>query len=149
MISYTPIVAPIYKSIVRFITDMIDELNATGLYPQVQYIDWESRNDETKLPQVTLLGPDGFSFSEDNGLWTISFALGLSSFRDANLLNEIELLDAIQQKCGEQRKVPLLEMVNGDQVNELVVTTWQLLPMAQSDLRNYRTIGMELKRTGT
>lgn len=148
MASKTSIVAPVYKSIVRATTDMIEELNATGKFPTLLYHDWESRGDESRLPRQTLLGIDGFSFTENGGRWLIGYALGLSSYQDANLLNEVELMDAIQVRMGEESKIPLREMVMGEVVNELVVTAFQILPMSQSELRNYRTIGMELKRTG-
>lgn len=141
------IVAPVYKSIVRATSDMIEELNATGTFPQIIYQDWESRGDESNLPKQTLLGIDGFAFKENSGLWQISFALGLSSFKDANLLIEIEILDWLQRKVGEKKKIKLLDINDGTQVSELVVTDFTILPMSQSEMRNYRTIGMELKRT--
>lgn len=143
------IILPVYKSIIRSITDMISDFNDGGDLPQLQYQDWESRADESKLPQESLLGLDGFSFSENNGLWLISYALGLSSYRDANMLNEMAIIDRIQERMGEKKKIRLLEMDFGSEISELVVSDWQLLPMSQSELRNYRTIGMELKRTDT
>jgi hypothetical protein len=145
----TSIVAPVYKSIVRATMDMIDEINATGTFPVVLYHDWESRADEVSLPKETLVGVEGFSFTENQGRWLISFGFGISSFRDANLMIEIELIDFIQQKYGEQKKINLLSMVDASIENEMVVTAFQILPMAQSEQRNYRTIGVELKRTGT
>lgn len=143
------LVTPIYKSVIRHIVDLIEELNADGSYGTISYHNWESRGEEQSLPQHTVIGLDGFSFKENGGLWLIRFALAVSSYRDANLLNEIELLDHLQWRMGEGEKVNLLEMTLGEKVNELVVTDFEILPMAQSELRNYRTIGMELKRTGT
>jgi hypothetical protein len=145
----TSIIKPIYKSILRWTTDLITDLNALGTLPLIEYESWESRFDENTLPQTTLLGIDGFSFSENRGLWEISFALGLSSHKDANLLHEIDILDEIQIRTGEGSKIPLLEMNLGEEVSELNIFTWQLLPMAQSELRNYRTIGIEAHRTGS
>jgi hypothetical protein len=143
------VVSPVYKSIMRWITDVIAELNATGQYPAMQYQDWESRGDENKLPTTTLVGMDGFTFDEGKGLWVIRFAIGVSSYRDANLLNEIELIGALFQRMGEGSKIPLREMIGGTQVNELLVSDWTMMPMAQTNMRNYRTIGMTALRTGT
>lgn len=143
----TSIVAPVYKSIVRATSDMIEQLNTSGRFPEIQYHDWESRADEAELPKKTLLGIDGFSFKENSGRWLISFAFGLSSYKDANLLNEIEILDWLQQEAGEKQKIKLLDMDDGSEVSELVVTDFTILPMSQSELRNYRTMGVELKRT--
>lgn len=142
------IITPIYKSIVRWTTDLIAELNATGQFPQLQYHDWENRSDENRLPVTTLLGLDGFAFDENLGLWVIRCGLALSSHRDENLHNESELVGEIHRRTGIGSKVPLREMIAGEQVNELKVVDWQLMPMAQSLLRNYRTIGMEIHRTG-
>lgn len=143
------IITPVYKSIIRWINDTVEELAETGQYPPMQYQDWESRGDENKLPLTTLVGMDGFSFDENGGLWIIRFALGVSSFRDASLMNEIELLGALHQRMGEGAKIPLREMDEGLQVNELLVGEFQMMPMAQSSLRNYRTVGMTALRTGT
>jgi len=142
------IIAPLYKSIVRRTSDLIDEMNATGRYPPLAYQDWESRGDENALPRMTLLGVEAFGFEENRGLWLIRFGLGISSFRDANLLNEVEMISYLQTRMGEGCKVPLLDSL-GLLESELVVTEFQMLPMSASELRNYRTIGIELKRTGT
>lgn len=141
------IVAPVYKSIMRALTDLIAELNATGQYPTVGYQDWESRADESNLPKQTLIGMDGFAFDENEGRWLIRFALGVSSYKDSNLLVEMEMIDWFQQRLGEGNKIKLLDPVDGSEVSELLITTFNLLPMAQSEQRNYRTIGIELKRT--
>ena len=142
------IIAPLYKSIVRRTSDLLEEMNATGKYPEVRYHDWESRGDENKLPQMTLIGVEAFGFEENGGLWIIRFGLGVSSFRDANLINEIEMISHLHTVIGEGCKVPLLNSL-AELESELVVTEFQVLPMSASELRNYRTIGIELKRTGT
>lgn len=143
------IITPIYKSIIRSVVDLIEELNNLGVVsPPVEYHNWEERGLEANLPSTTLLGTDGFSFDENDGLWVIRYALGLSSYRDANLMNEVELIDHIHQRFRKGNKVALLEMDAGAEVNELIITEFKLMPMAQSELRNYRTMGIELARTG-
>jgi hypothetical protein len=146
---HTSVIEPVYKSIVRAVTDMIEEINAIGVFRTVQWHNFESRNDENDLPQNTLIGLDGFSFDENQGLWIIRVALAISSYRDLNLLEEIELIDRIHQRFGEGEKINLLNMDDGSLDNEMVVTNFVMLPMAQSEVRNYRTIGLEVKRTGT
>ncbi|MGN6820264.1 MAG: hypothetical protein ACTHJR_16495 [Sphingomonas sp.] len=142
------VVKPVYKSLVRHVNDQIDELNNLGNFPTLQYHDFESRGDEDKLPRTTLVGLDGFSFDKNKGLWIIRVALAISSYRDANLLHEMDLIDELEQRMGEEQTIPLREMINGDEVSELYVQKFQIYPMAQSELRNYRTIAMELSRTG-
>lgn len=145
------LLAPIYKSILRYTAETIEVINATPGLPRVAYHDWEARGEEDKLPRMTLVGIEAFGFRENQGLWEIRFGLGVSSYRDANLLQEIELLDFLQTRFGEGCKVPLYEIVGAtaEQVSELVSTDFQTLPMSQSTYRNYREVGIELKRTGT
>lgn len=137
----------IYKSIVRHIVDLIEDIRTTTGNLEIQYHDWESRNDENNLPKVPLLGLEGFTFSENRGLWTIRAGLALSSYQDVNLLNEVEMLGIIHEKTGEGTKIRLLNPEDASEVSELVVAAWELAPMAQSQLRNYRTISVELLRT--
>lgn len=146
--SNSPIPA-VYKSIVREITDMIEELNASGLHPTLEYHNWENRANENELPKVTLIGLDGFTFDENEGRWLIRYAMGISSYLDENMLNEIELIGAIHERLGEGKKITLRNMIDGEAENELVVSAFKMMPMAQSEIRNYRTIALELLRTGS
>lgn len=140
----------IYKSVIRATTDLIEAANAAHLYPQpISYHNWEERTPETSLPQSTLIGVDGFSFDENGGFWVIRYALAVSSYRDTNLLTEIDLIGIIQDHFGEGCKVDLLRLSDGAVASELVVSAFKMQPMAQSEQRNYRTIGIELLRTGT
>lgn len=143
------VVEPIYKSILRHFKEVIDELNALGTFRQIEFHNFESRNDENDLPKTTLLGIDGFAFSENGGLWIVRFALAVSSYRDMNLLEEIEIISELHRRLGMGEKIKLLDMADGEEVSEMVVTDFEILPMAQSEVRNYRTIGMEIKRTET
>lgn len=141
------VIEPVYKSIIRHVTELIEELNALGTFRTVEYHNFESRNDENALPRNTLLGLDGFSFDENRGRWIVRVALAISSYRDLNLLEEIELIGEIHRRIGMGAKIKLLDMADGAEVNEMVVTEFQTLPMAQSEIRNYRTIGLEILRT--
>lgn len=143
------VLSSIYKSIIRNTVDLISEINTTMPVEAVTYHDWESRFDENKLPNNTLLGIDGFTWEENRGLWTTRYGLALSSYRDANLLNEIEILDIIHSRTGEKKKVNILNPTTGALVTEMAVTAWHLAPMAQSEMRNYRTVSIELMRTST
>lgn len=142
------IIEPVYKSIIRKVTDLIETINGEGHFRTLMWHNFEDRNDEAELPRETLVGLDGFSFDENKGLWIIRVALAISSYNDINLLEEIELIDRIHRDFGEGNKVALLDMGSGDEANELVITTFSMLPMGQSEVRNYRTIGLQIMRTG-
>jgi hypothetical protein len=139
----------IYKSIVRSISDVIEVINAKSLYPEaIGYHNWEERTPETELPASTLIGTDGFGFDENEGRWLIRFALAISSYRDVNLLTEVELLGLLHDRYGEGKKIDLLSLSDGAIASELLVSQFKVQPMAQSEQRNYRVIGIELLRTG-
>src|SRR3546814_18146347 len=74
------VITRIYKSLVRHVTDMMDNLNDTGEYG-IAYHSWETRGEEDKLPKRTLIGVDGFNFHENGGLWVIRFSVTLSSYQ--------------------------------------------------------------------
>lgn len=139
----------VYKSIIRSISDLIEEINGLNIIDgPVLYHNWESRGEEAKLPQETLIGLDGFGFDENDGRWIIRVGLTISSYLDRNLLNEIMLIGKIHERYAKNQKVPLRELVQGEVVSELVVTDFEMMPMSQSELRNYRVLGLELQRTG-
>src|SRR3546814_8256215 len=81
--------------------------------------------------------------------WVIRFSVTLSSYQDINLFSEFEILDGIYEWFGEKKKVPLRDMTSGDEDNQLVVTDFEIAPMAQTLIRNYRTVSVELRRTAT
>jgi hypothetical protein len=140
----------IYKSVLRAVNDLINEIQSTtGKFPDMEYWSWEDRFDEEIIPRVPLIGVNGFSFDENLGQWLIRFGLTISTVDDANLLDEADLIDVIFDVFGEKKKIALLDPVDGTQTNELVSVHCEVLPMAKTALRNYRSIGIELLRTGT
>lgn len=141
-------ISTIAKSLIRHCSDLIDEINATTTH-QLQYWSWETRADEDKLPKATLFGLDNFMFSERSGLWEIDCGLGLSSYQDFNLHNEIELLDPIFDWFHQGSQMPLRNPTTGAEFDQLVVTDFEITPMVQSMLRNYRTVNISLKRTSS
>ena len=140
------IISRIYKSLVRHVSDLIEELNASKSLGIIYHV-WESRGEEDKLPKNILMGVDGFNFHENGGLWIIRFSIALSSYQDTLLLREAEVLDAIYDWFHEKQRVPLRDLESGDEDNQLVVTDFEIAPMQQTMLRNYRTVSIELKRT--
>jgi hypothetical protein len=137
----------IYKSIIRATSRLIADMNAAGVGP-ISYHNWEERGEEIDLPKTTLLGVDGFSFDENQGFWIIRYALGLSTYNDANLSNEIDMVGYIHDRFKEGNSVELLDLATVTADNILHISDFKVMPMGQSELRNYRTIGIELLRAG-
>jgi hypothetical protein len=137
----------IYKSVVRAANDLVKEIAATAGNETLEYWTWENRMDEDQMPRVPLMGVNGFSLDENLGMWLIRFGITLSTIDDANLLDEADMIDAIHDAFGEKKKIDLLDPVTGEKTSELVVTAFEVLPMGQTQMRNYRSIGLEAKRT--
>jgi hypothetical protein len=142
------IISNIYKSLLRSTGDLLEEIKSTIGHQDIQYWSWESRAQENELPRMTLIGLDAFTFEENQGLWLVRYSIGLSSYQDAHLLREMEILNIIHDRTGEGKKLKLLDGTTGAELSEMVTTAWHLSPMSQSELRNYRTVSIELLRTG-
>lgn len=136
----------IQKSLVRHLVDTIEEVHARGISPELAFHMWESRGDEDELPNIDLIGPSGWTFREDRGLWTISFGITVSTVNDENLMREAEIIDVVYDLWGEQEVVPLRNDA-GEQISELVVDEFEMLVAGQSEKRNYRPLGLGLMRT--
>lgn len=140
----------VYKSVVRAANDLVKDIKATMPdQDALRYWSWESRMDEDKMPNVPLIGINGFSLEENAGLWVIRFGLTISTVDDANLLVEADMLDIIHQHFGEKKKIFLRDPDEGAAINELVSVDFHIMPMGQTQVRNYRSVGIEFKRTGT
>lgn len=139
----------VYKSVVRSVNDLVEAVQATNPNQPVRYWSWEDRMDEDQMPREMLIGVNGFSFHENLGLWLIRFGITLSTVDDANLLVEADIIDMIHDRFGEKKKIALREPELGEEISELVSVNWEVLPMGQTQVRNYRSIGVELRRTGT
>ncbi len=143
------LISAIYKSLLRMTHELKDEIAATTSNRDIGLWDWENRAPEADLPETTLIGISGYGFDEKGGLWVIRFGLTLSSFADSHLLNEAEALDIVYARLHEKETVPFRDPETGEVIGEFVVTNFDIAPMGQSELRNYRTISVELKRTST
>lgn len=142
-------ISTLYKSLVRSVNDLIKDVRDTTAVTDAEYWSWEARSDEDQMPTATLIGVDGYNFDENRGLWVIRMGITLSTYNDAHLLNEAVVLDRIHERFGFQNSVALLDPETGEQFSELYVSDFQIMPMGQSELRNYRTVGIELMRTDT
>jgi len=138
-----------YKSVLRAVGDVVKDIQSTRTDLAIRYWAWEDRVDEEKLPAETLIGVNGFSFQENLGQWVVRFGITISTFDDANLLIEAELIDSLHDAFGEKMKISVFDPNTAEIINELASVHFEVMPMGQSQYRNYRTIGIEALRTGT
>lgn len=137
----------LYKSLLRHVHDIMDEAKALGLSSTLDYYAWDSRGDVSETENRDLIGLAGWSFKENGGRWLVHAGVVLSTYNDENLFREIAILNFIHDKLGEQSKIPMRDKETGDKVDELYVAEFEIMPAGQSELRNYRTVALELLRT--
>lgn len=141
-------ISNIYGSIIKHLVDTIEAAKTSGVSPDLEYYAWDSRGDEAEMPADDLIGLAGWSFSENRGLWEIHCGITISTFNDENLFREVALIDAVHEKWGEDCVVPMLDDL-GNEYTQLVVKEFDMLPAGQSEKRNYRPIGLTLRRTSS
>ena len=139
----------LYKSAVRAVNDLIKDIRTTTGDQSVRYWSWENRTDEDKMPREPLIGINGFAWDENSGLWLVRFGITISTVDDANLLDEADMIDMIHERFGQGKTFLMRDPTSGTPINELVVTAFEVMPMGQTQLRNYRSVHLEVKRTGT
>lgn len=139
-------ISNIYKSLVRHTVDTVAAIQREGVSVELAYHDWDERGDATELPPHDLLGLAGWTFSENNGLWIIHCGLTISTVNDDNLLREVGIIDVIHDIWGEKCVIPLRDDT-GEEVDQLVVEEFELMVSGQSERRNYRPIGLVIRRT--
>lgn len=141
------LISAIYKSLQRSIVEIIEDIKTQTGNQNISYWAWENRADENELAKESLIGIAEFDFTENRGLWMIRYAIGLSPWEDLNLGKQLAMLDVIHDAVGERKKVNLLNPDTGELISELVVTGFHIAPSATTEMRNYRTISVELMRT--
>lgn len=141
-------VSNIYKSLVRHCVDTVQSIRDNGVSVNVEYYAWDSRGDDAEMVAADLLGLAGWTFKENGGLWEVYVGLTVSTINDENLLREAAIIDAIHELWGEESVVPMRDD-DGDAYSMLVVKEFEMLPAGQSEKRNYRPIGLSLKRTSS
>lgn len=137
----------LYKSLIHAVMDVVDDCRQSGVSPDIQYHAWDSRSEVAEPPQVDLIGLDGWTFRENHGLWIVYAGITISTFNDGNLFREIQIVDKVHNHFGTGATIPMLDKSTGAQYTQLAVTEFEIMPLANAEKRNYRPIGLELKRT--
>lgn len=134
------------RSLMRVVMDVIDDCKASGVSPDLTYYAWDSRGDEAELPTEDLIGLGGWTFKENSGLWQVFMGITLSTYNDENLFREMQIIDAIHDRLGENLTLPLFDD-DGNEYTQLVVIEFDMMAAGYSEKRNFRPIALELKRT--
>ncbi len=136
-----------YKSLVRHVQATIAEITSRGYSSNLKYYSWDARGEEQELPNTDLIGLAGWAFRENGGLWEVRVGLTLSTINDQHLFREIKMVDVIHEMWGEMVQVPMVDKDTGDEFTVMVVSDFDMMPAGNSEKRNFRPIGIELRRT--
>ena len=143
------IISAIYKSLQRSVVEIIGEIKTQTNNQNVSYWSWENRADENELPKQTIVGVSGFEFDENHGLWVVRWSIGVSPWEDFNLDKQMQMLDVIFNNLKVGSKVNLLHPETGELVSEMVIVDFHVAPATTTEIRNYRVISFEMRRTDT
>lgn len=127
--------------------DAVDAIKTEGISPDLEYFSFDSRGETAELKDVDLVGLVGWAFHENEGLWLIRCGVNISTINDENLFREMEIVDAIHDYFGEGCTIPLRDPETGEEYSMLLVNDFEMMPASYSEKRNFRPIGLELKRT--
>lgn len=140
----------VYTTLVGKIQQIIAELKAEGIAPDIEYMAWDSRQEINELPNHDLIGLADWTFEEADHLPEIECGILLSVVNDLNLFREVQILDKIRSHCVHPIKPEYLTWTVRDAANEpfsqLTVTDFAILPSGESEARTTRQIGISLKR---
>lgn len=140
----------VYTTLIAKIQEIITELKAEGIAPDIEYMAWDARQEVNELPNHDLIGLADWTFEEGDHMPEIECGILLSVVNDANLFREIQIVDKIRSHCVHAVKPEYLTWTVRDADNQpfsqLTVTDFAMLPAGQSEARTVRQIGIALKR---
>lgn len=127
----------IYRSMLRFVSDF----SASCTIP-LSYYAWDSRDDESEIKSVDVIGLSGWSFKDEQALLAVNFGVTASTIYDHNLMRESDIMDQLWRVARVGATIPVRDMTTGLEVNQLVVNSFELISGDRQLLRNYRSAAM-------
>jgi len=141
----------VYKSVIRQVNEIILEAVSKDVSESMEYYSWDSRGQETELPNSDLIGIIGWTYAENEGLPVIQFGILSSLVLDYNQFREVRLMDIIRNKFvghnGEYKNIPLVDGTTGIEFSRLQVSDFEIMPAGRSEIRSTRNVGLEFLRT--
>lgn len=140
----------VYSSVIKTVKEIIDEVVAEGLSPGMTYYAWDSRGQETELPNSDLMGIVGWAYAENEGLPTIQIGILTSLVLDVNQFREVRILDKIRNRFvgpgGDYHTLPLYDVTSEQEYGLLQVSDFEIMPAGRSEIRSTRNVGLEFIR---
>lgn len=141
----------VYKSMILEIESIRAECLAKGISNNMTYYSWDSRGQETELPNEDLIGIIGWGYTENEGLPVIQFGILVSLVLDVNQFREVKVLDIIRNHFvgfnGDYKDIALVDGETGIEFSRLQVSDFEIMPAGRSEIRSTRNVGIEFLRT--
>lgn len=141
----------IYTSAIFRITQLIEEIKDNNLSENMAYYAWDSRGQETELPNTDLIGIMGWSYAENEGLPVIQIGLMISLVLDQNQFREVRILDVVRNAfvglSGDYKTMALIDTASEQEYAVLQLSDFEIMPAGRSEIRSTRNIGLEFIRT--
>lgn len=141
----------VYKSVILQVNSIIADCLALGISDNMEYYSWDSRGQETELPNKDLIGIIGWTYAENEGLPVIQFGLLTSLVLDINQFREVKVLDIIRNHFvgynGDYKNIALVNADTGIEFSRLQVSDFEIMPAGRSEIRSTRNVGIEFLRT--
>ncbi len=141
----------VYKSVIIQAEAIRARCLALGITTDMEYYSWDSRGQETELPNKDLIGIIGWTYAENEGLPVIQFGLLTSLVLDVNQFREVKVMDVIREHFvglnGDYKDIPLVDGTTGIEFSRLQVSDFEIMPAGRSEIRSTRNVGIEFLRT--
>lgn len=141
----------LYVSAIYAIEQIMDEMKVKGLSKDIAYYSWDSRGQETELPNTDLIGLMGWTYDENDGLPTAELGILISLVLDENQFREVAALDIIRNKFvdgpADYATIPLIDADTGVEYSRMQVAAFEIMPAGRSEQRSTRNVAIQLMKT--
>ena len=140
----------LYVSAIAEINVIIEQIKSQGISKDLSYYSWDSRGQETELPNTDLIGLMGWTYAENEGLPVVQLGILTSLVLDQNQFREVRVMDIIRNRFvgldGDYKTIALVTPDLGREYGVLQVTDFEVMPAGRSEVRSTRNVAIELIR---
>ncbi len=130
-----------FKTVVRMIADIIDEVKASGLSPNATFVNFEEHSTLYELPNQDVIGLGSFGMTITDMDLQFDVAFAISTVEDQHLYRHVEIANSVVRRTLPGQTHTLLDAETGAEIGALVVTGGtQVKYVERTDKRNMRLI---------
>jgi hypothetical protein len=135
-------------SLIRFVGQTItnDPVFTASGRTQPVVVDFDGVGDEKDLASLgDIMGLEDYSIIDEEGNFTVSARIGLSTIGDKNLFHLRALTNVLFNACLTGKMVPLVDAENANLLGQMkFMRGTNALPMITTELRSYQYLAVSL-----